>query len=110
MDGRGVEGEGGRGGGGRGGGGMEDIDHAVSRSRRESYSSIQLIKIPLSKKPVKFRYVKVYMNSTVHVHCTCTCMCSVIYVRCQIRIVFYQQVCHKYNKRKYEEINNSQYQ
>ena len=70
MDGRGVEGGGGgggRGGGGRGGGGMEDIDHAVSRSRRESYSSIQLIKIPLSKKPVKFRYVKVYMYIYMHV-------------------------------------------
>ena len=42
----GVESEGVRG---------EDVDGGVSRAVREAYSSIQLIKIPLSKKPVKFR-------------------------------------------------------
>ena len=33
----------------------EDVDSVVSKT--ETYSSIQLIKIPLSKKPVKFRSV-----------------------------------------------------
>ena len=46
------------GGGGKveGEGAERNIDHAVpASSGQECYSSIQLIKIPLSKKPVKFR-------------------------------------------------------
>ena len=38
------------------GGKVEDLDGGVSRAVREAYTSIQLIKIPLSKKPVKFRW------------------------------------------------------
>lgn len=38
--------------------GEEEVDGVVSK--RETYSSIQLIKIPLSKKPVKFRLVTLY--------------------------------------------------
>ena len=68
----GLAGEG-AGGVGRGGGGGEDVrgedvDSVASRSERETYSSIQLIKIPLSKKPVKFRYTEPLVHSYLHNH------------------------------------------